>query len=100
MKIFDDLISGVKNSLKWQAQNAVTGGITSGVSGISSIIKKLKNKCPECGKAIPDESAKFCPNCRAELVLVCKKEGCGRELPRGTKFCPSCGSELKSSPAE
>jgi len=99
MGILDDLLSGVKNSLKWQAQSAVTGGIS---SGVSSIVKKFnnKNKCPECGKAITDETAKFCPNCRAELVLTCKKEGCGRELPRGTKFCPSCGSELKSSSAK
>jgi len=97
MGLLDDLVSGVKNSLKWQAQTAVTGGIT---SGISSVIKKFKNKCPKCGKPITDPSAKFCPNCRANLVLVCKNKDCGRESPRGTKFCPSCGSDLQNAKKE
>ena len=96
MGMIEDLASGVKNSLKWQAQSAVSSGISTGISGITSIFKKMKNKCPECHAPIPDESAKFCPNCSANLVLICKKEGCGRESPRGTKFCPTCGSELKA----
>lgn len=95
MGLIDDLASGVKSSLKWQAQSAVSGGLTTGIAGISSAIKKLKNKCPECHKPLPDESAKFCPNCSAALVLTCKKEGCGRESPRGTKFCTACGSKLE-----
>lgn len=94
MGIVNDLISGVKNSLKWRAQSAVIGGVD---SGIRSVIKGFKNKCPQCGKPVKEDSATFCPNCGASRVLICK---CGRQSPLGTKFCPGCGSKLQSAKSE
>ncbi|MDD4083841.1 MAG: hypothetical protein PHD05_10705 [Sphaerochaetaceae bacterium] len=93
MGILNDLFSGVKNNLKWQAQSTITDGVS---SGISAIVSKFKNKCPECHKSIKDTTANFCPNCQASLVLVCKKQGCGRQSPHGTKFCPGCGTKFES----
>ncbi|MDD4333200.1 MAG: zinc ribbon domain-containing protein [Patescibacteria group bacterium] len=91
MGIINDFVSGVKNNFKWQAQSAVIGGTN---KGIKSVIKIFKNKCPKCGKPVKEEAAKFCPNCRANLVLVCKNPNCQRQSPLNTKFCPSCGSDL------
>lgn len=92
MGFVNDLISGVKNNLKWQAQSAVVGGIG---TGVKSAFRGLKNRCPQCGKPVTDSAANFCPNCRASLVLICKNPMCARQSPLGTKFCPGCGSKLK-----
>ena len=97
MGIADDLISGIKNSLKWQAQSAVVGGVS---TGIKSVVESFKNKCPKCGKQIKEVSATFCPNCGASRVLICKNTSCGRQSPIGIKFCPSCGSNLQSEKSE
>jgi hypothetical protein len=96
MGIVNDFISGLKNNLKWQAQGAVVGGVT---TGVRSIFKGLKNRCPKCGKSIKDEGANFCPNCRANLILICKNPACGRQSLIGTKFCPGCGAKLKAGGA-
>jgi rRNA maturation endonuclease Nob1 len=92
MSIIDDLVSGVKNNLRWQAQSAVTSSMD---KGVRTVVKNFKNRCPKCGKAVKEEGARFCPNCQAKLVLICPNSNCGRELPLKTKFCPSCGSSLK-----
>lgn len=92
MGIIDSLISGVKNSLMWKAQSAVTGGVD---SGIRSVTKLFKNKCPKCGKSMGEGGAIFCTNCGASTVLTCKNANCGRQSPVGTKFCPGCGSKLQ-----
>lgn len=99
MGFINDLASGVKNSLRWQAQSAVTGGLS---TGIRTVIKGLKNnKCPKCGKSIKEEATTFCTNCGASMVLFCQNTSCGRQAPLGTKFCPTCGSKLQDTkPAE
>ncbi len=91
MGIVNDLILGVRNTLKWRAQSAVTGGVD---AGIRSVIKMFKNKCPKCGKPAKENGAVFCANCGASMFLVCKNSNCGRQSPLGTKFCPGCGSKL------
>ncbi|MDD5547789.1 MAG: zinc ribbon domain-containing protein [Candidatus Pacebacteria bacterium] len=93
MDFLNSIIEGIKNNLKWKAQSAAAGGLE---TGIGSVIKKFKggNKCPSCKKPIAEENAKFCPNCRAKLILKCSKPDCGRESKLGTQFCPSCGTDL------
>jgi rRNA maturation endonuclease Nob1 len=96
MGILDDAFQSVKSNLKWKAQSEVNSGIE---KGIRSVISKFKNRCPKCGKPVTEEGAKFCPNCRANLILTCSNPDCRHTLPLGTKFCPSCGTELKLSKA-
>lgn len=92
MGITDDLFSSLKNTLKGRAESAVIGGVD---KGIRSAISKIKNRCPKCGKPVEDTTAKFCPNCRANLVLTCPNPNCQKTLALGTKFCPACGTELE-----
>ena len=96
MGIVNDFVSGLKNNLKWQAQGAVVGGVS---SGVKSIFRGIKNRCPKCGKLVKDQGANFCPNCRANLILICKNSTCGRQSPIGTKFCPGCGAKLRAGEA-
>lgn len=53
------------------------------------------DKCPECGKNLP-EDAKFCPNCGIKLEKKNFCPECGKQVPPDAKFCPNCGKELKS----
>lgn len=93
MGFLDSILEGVKNTLKWKVQSGVTGGLE---KGIGAVVKgfKGKDKCPSCKEPITEMDAKFCPHCRAALVLVCPNQDCKRESPINTKFCPSCGTEL------
>ena len=50
--------------------------------------------CPKCKHVIIDDTAKFCPNCGADLRAVfedwtCKN--CGQINSAGATFCKSCG---------
>ena len=45
--------------------------------------------CPQCRRESPP-SAKFCPECGAQLLRTCAQ--CGGELPLFAKFCPACGA--------
>jgi len=54
-------------------------------------------RCPECSTDNP-ESARFCMNCAATLVLVCAE--CGSELPLDAEFCDSCAAPVGSAPRE
>lgn len=48
--------------------------------------------CPfGCGVEVPDD-ARFCPNCKKQVVEHCID--CGRRIkrPRGDKACPGCGA--------
>ncbi len=97
MGFLDSMLEGAKNSLKWKVQSEATGGIEKGIErGIGAIAKRLKskNKCPACKEPITEIDAKFCPHCRAKLILVCPNQDCKRESPLGIQFCPSCGTEL------
>ncbi|MDD5431077.1 MAG: zinc ribbon domain-containing protein [Candidatus Pacebacteria bacterium] len=93
MNFIDSLLEGIKNSLKWKVQSGAVGGLE---TGLGSVMKKLKGgkKCPSCKNPVTEIDAKFCPNCRANLILKCPKQDCGRESPLGTQFCPTCGTEL------
>lgn len=91
MGFFDNTIQGVKDNLKGRARGEAIRGVE---KGIGSIIKKVKNKCPKCGKSIAKEGLRFCPHCGAKLVFICPNPNCQQESPLGTKFCPFCGAKL------
>lgn len=98
MGFIDSIIQGIKDNLKWRVRGEAIRGVE---KGIGSIIKKAKDRCPKCGKPITEVGARFCPNCRAKLILVCSNPFCQRESPLGTKFCPFCGAKMtktKKSP--
>ncbi len=98
MGFLDSIIQGIKDNLKWRARGEAIKGVE---KGIGSVIKRAKNRCPKCRKPITEEGARFCPHCRAKLVLVCPSPNCQRESPLGTEFCSSCGAKLtktKKSP--
>jgi membrane protease subunit (stomatin/prohibitin family) len=54
----------------------------------------VMNKCPQCGKNVTVQ-AKFCPACGRSLQagLVCRH--CQTPLPPRTKFCTSCGEAVE-----
>ena len=91
MEFFDNIIQGLKSNLKSRVQGEAVRGVE---KGIESMIKKVKHRCPKCEKMITEEGARFCPHCRAKLVLICPNPNCQRESPLGTKFCLSCGAKL------
>lgn len=98
MGLFNDIARGIKNSLKWRARSGLTKGIE---KGIDSVVKNFKDRCPKCGKPITEIGARFCPHCRAKLVLICPNPNCQREASLGTDFCSFCGAKLtraKQSP--
>jgi len=93
MGFLDSILEGVKNNLKWKIQSEAAGGLE---KGAGAVIKRLKgkNKCPICREPVTEMDAKFCPHCRAKLILVCPNQDCKRESPLDTQFCPFCGTEL------
>lgn len=48
-------------------------------------------QCPKCNSMI-SASAKFCPECGANMKPVCPS--CKTQCKAGTKFCPECGTKL------
>src|SRR5688572_8036973 len=48
-------------------------------------------KCPRC-QTDNAESARFCTDCGASLLLSCPY--CGERLSSPVRFCPACGARL------
>ncbi len=57
----------------------------------------VMSKCPQCGKNVTVQ-ARFCPACGVNLKTTLTCSHCKAGLPPGTKFCTNCG-EAVSSPA-
>ena len=53
-------------------------------------------RCPGCRKGTPS-GAKFCPQCGAQLALICRD--CGMANSRARKLCTKCRRPLKKSAA-
>ncbi len=47
-------------------------------------------ECPDCHNQIPD-TAKFCPMCGHQQVILSQCSGCGKNLPPHARFCSRCG---------
>jgi membrane protease subunit (stomatin/prohibitin family) len=54
--------------------------------------------CPECGLPV-DSSARFCPHCGHQILLLRKCDSCGKNLGPKARFCPSCGAPAESRKA-
>ncbi len=57
-----------------------------------------KSKCPDCGQLIP-ASAKFCPMCGHQQLVLDQCNHCGKNLPAKAKFCPRCGHSADEKPS-
>ncbi len=55
------------------------------------------SKCPQCGKNVTVQ-ARFCPVCGVNLKTTLTCSHCNAALPPGTKYCTNCG-EAVASPA-
>ena len=54
--------------------------------------------CPDCQGTVSGDS-RFCPHCGAQLLVLDKCAGCGKNLPPGAKFCPRCGAKTEEKAA-
>jgi membrane protease subunit (stomatin/prohibitin family) len=50
--------------------------------------------CPDCHAEVP-LSARFCPACGNQMVVVSKCPQCGKNVTAQARFCPACGVDLK-----
>jgi len=84
------------------AQNSGTGILSGGmglVLGVGagmaypSLVQGGGLCCPDCHNAIP-ESARFCPHCGHQMVVIGKCPRCAKNLPALAKFCSACGLNL------
>ncbi len=53
----------------------------------------VMNKCPQCGMNVTVQ-AKFCPACGVNLKTTLACGHCKASLPPGTKFCTNCGEAV------
>jgi len=53
----------------------------------------VMRKCPQCGKNVTVQ-AKFCPACGVNLTTTLACGHCNTPLPPGTKFCTNCGEAV------
>jgi membrane protease subunit (stomatin/prohibitin family) len=52
--------------------------------------------CPDCQGEVP-LSARFCPSCGNQMVVMSKCPQCGKNVTVQAKFCPACGHNLHAA---
>jgi membrane protease subunit (stomatin/prohibitin family) len=55
-------------------------------------------QCAECQSNIP-ASARFCPQCGHQLLILRQCEHCGKNITPSAQFCPRCGHPTTEKPA-
>lgn len=53
---------------------------------------QLDSICPDCSNAIP-QSARFCPMCGHQQLVLSQCAHCGKNLPAQAKYCSRCGEK-------
>jgi membrane protease subunit (stomatin/prohibitin family) len=51
--------------------------------------------CPDCHGEVA-LTARFCPSCGNQMVVVNKCAQCGKNVTAQAKFCPACGTDVKA----
>jgi len=51
--------------------------------------------CPDCHTDVP-VTARFCPGCGNQMVVMNKCPQCGKNVTAQANFCPACGADLKA----
>ncbi len=70
--------------------------IRQGVTTIGEVARVCCNRCPGCGKAIP-ETQSICPFCQYRSYETCAQ--CGANLEIEWQLCPFCGTRKPSTPS-
>jgi RNA polymerase subunit RPABC4/transcription elongation factor Spt4 len=52
--------------------------------------------CPDCHGEVP-LSARFCPACGNQMVVMNKCSQCGKNVTAQARFCPACGANLAAT---
>ncbi len=52
--------------------------------------------CPDCHAEVP-LTARFCPACGNQMVVVNKCSQCGKNVTVQARYCPACGVNLKTT---
>ncbi len=53
--------------------------------------------CPDCKNTIP-QTAKFCPLCGHQQLVMGQCANCSKNLPPNARFCPKCGHPANEKP--
>ncbi len=62
----------------------------------AQIAQRGSVNCPACHADVP-LSARFCPACGHQLVVVRKCPRCAQDVNATARFCPSCGADLAAA---
>lgn len=107
LAVFDDVNKLLKMKFAMAMESAGKQGSGAGAGlgmGMGLVVPAMMGGvlqaevCPDCGGSVPP-SARFCPYCGHQLLVINRCAFCDKNLPAKAKFCPVCGKSVGEKPA-